>query len=76
MPVILEHEHYGSSVARDAWKDGSLLIRSVEEYHASYMSDPLVAARVSRKEPQDDRRDQPASRLPDPASRSNVAQAN
>ena len=38
MPVILEHEHYGSSVARDAWKDGSLLIKSVEDYHASYMS--------------------------------------
>jgi hypothetical protein len=34
----LEHEHYGSSVRRNAWGDGSLLIRSVEEYHASYMS--------------------------------------
>ena len=38
LPVVLEHEHYGSSVAKKAWGDGSLLIRSVEEYHASYMS--------------------------------------
>ena len=37
-PVVLEHEHYGSSVAKNAWGDGSLLVRSVEEYHASYMS--------------------------------------
>jgi hypothetical protein len=38
MPVVLEHEHYGSSKRRGAWEDGSLLLRSVEEYHASYMS--------------------------------------
>ena len=38
MPVILEHEHYGPSVSKKAWKDGSLLIKSVEDYHASYMS--------------------------------------
>jgi hypothetical protein len=37
LPVILEHEHYGSSVARKAW-DPELLIKSVEEYHASYLS--------------------------------------
>jgi len=37
LPVILEHEHYGSSVNRNAWKP-ELLIKSVEDYHASYMS--------------------------------------
>ncbi len=37
LPVILEHEHYGSSKQRGAWS-GDLLIRAVEEYHASYMS--------------------------------------
>ena len=36
--VILEHEHYGGSKQRGAWGDGSLLARSVEEYHAAYMS--------------------------------------
>ena len=38
LPVVLEHEHYGPSVDRNAWGDGSLLLQSVEEYHASYMS--------------------------------------
>ncbi len=38
MPVILEHEHYGGSKARNAWGDGSLLLKSIEDYHASYMS--------------------------------------
>lgn len=38
LPVIVEHEHYGSSKKRDAWKDGSLLIKAVEEYHASYLT--------------------------------------
>lgn len=38
LPVVLEHEHYGSSVRKNAWGDGSLLLRSVEEYHAAYMS--------------------------------------
>ncbi|MHB8902626.1 MAG: DUF4832 domain-containing protein [Thermoguttaceae bacterium] len=38
LPVVLEHEHYGSSVARNAWREGELLERSVEEYHAAYMS--------------------------------------
>ena len=37
LPVILEHEHYGSSKARHAWS-GDLLLKSVEDYHASYMS--------------------------------------
>ncbi|MCX7048227.1 MAG: DUF4832 domain-containing protein [Candidatus Sumerlaeota bacterium] len=37
-PVILEHEHYGSSKQRGAWGDGSLLLKAVEDYHASYMS--------------------------------------
>ena len=37
MPVILEHEHYGSSKARGAWR-GDLLLKSVEDYHASYLS--------------------------------------
>ena len=38
LPVILEHEHYGPSKKRNAWGDGSLLLKAVEEYHASYMS--------------------------------------
>ncbi|MBN2472972.1 MAG: DUF4832 domain-containing protein [Pirellulales bacterium] len=37
-PVVLEHEHYGPSVKRDAWRGGALLAQSVEEYHAAYMS--------------------------------------
>lgn len=37
MPVILEHEHYGGSVARKAWSP-DLLLKSVEDYHASYLS--------------------------------------
>lgn len=37
MPVIIEHEHYGSSKARGAWS-GDRLVKSVEDYHASYMS--------------------------------------
>ncbi len=37
LPVILEHEHYGSSKVRGAWS-GDLLLQSVEAYHASYMS--------------------------------------
>ncbi len=36
-PVILEHEHYGSSKKRGAWKSDRLL-QAVEEYHASYLS--------------------------------------
>jgi hypothetical protein len=37
LPVILEHEHYGSSKERKAWS-GDLLLKSIEDYHASYMS--------------------------------------
>ena len=37
-PVILEHEHYGSSKARGAWGDGHLLLKAVEDYHAGYLS--------------------------------------
>ncbi len=37
-PVILEHEHYGASKERGAWGDGSLLLKAVEDYHASYLS--------------------------------------
>jgi hypothetical protein len=37
LPVILEHEHYGASKQRKAWS-GELLAKSVEDYHASYMS--------------------------------------
>lgn len=37
MPVILEHEHYGNALKRGSW-DKELLLKSVEEYHASYMS--------------------------------------
>jgi hypothetical protein len=36
-PVIIEHEHYGSSKKKGAWS-GDLLLKSVEDYHASYMS--------------------------------------
>ena len=37
LPVVLEHEHYGGSKERGAW-DGKLLLKSVEDYHASFMS--------------------------------------
>jgi hypothetical protein len=37
LPVVLEHEHYGSSKVRRAW-NGDLLVKSVEDYHASFMS--------------------------------------
>ena len=38
MPVILEHEHYGGSKDRGNWGSGSLLLKAVEDYHASYLS--------------------------------------
>ncbi len=38
LPVIVEHEHYGPSKERGAWGDGSLLIKAVEDYHASYLT--------------------------------------
>jgi len=37
LPVILEHEHYAGSKGRKAW-NGDLLLKSVEDYHASFMS--------------------------------------
>lgn len=37
MPVVLEHEHYGGSVEKKAWSK-DLLLKSIEDYHASYMS--------------------------------------
>jgi len=37
MPVILEHEHYNGAKKRGCW-DKDLLLQSIEEYHASYMS--------------------------------------
>ena len=37
LPVILEHEHFGSSKKRGAWS-GERLIKAVEDYHASYLS--------------------------------------
>lgn len=37
MPVILEHQHYGASKSNNAW-NAALLLKSVEDYHASFMS--------------------------------------
>ena len=37
LPVIIESEHYGSSISKGAW-DGDLLVQSVEVHHASFMS--------------------------------------
>jgi len=37
LPVVLEHEHFGSSKRKGAW-DGELLLKAIEDYHASYMS--------------------------------------
>jgi len=36
VPVILESEHYGPSRERGVWGDGSLYLKAIEEYHASY----------------------------------------
>ena len=36
LPVILEHEHYGPSLEKGAWRR-DIFIRAIEEYHASYM---------------------------------------
>ncbi|GAB4143457.1 MAG: DUF4832 domain-containing protein [Thermogutta sp.] len=38
LPVILESEHYGPSENRAAWGDGSMYVRAMFEYHASYAS--------------------------------------
>jgi hypothetical protein len=35
-PVVLEMEHYGSSVKKGCWEDGSLFLKAIEAYHASY----------------------------------------
>lgn len=37
LPVILEHQHYGPSKRNGAW-DANRLWKSVEDYHASFMS--------------------------------------
>jgi len=37
-PVVLECEHYGGSRDRGNWQDGSLYLRAVEDYHASFAS--------------------------------------
>ena len=37
MPVVLEHQHYGMSLNDKAWSE-DLLLKSIEDYHASYMS--------------------------------------
>ncbi len=37
VPVILEHEHFGGSRDRGAW-DKELLLKSIEDYHASFLS--------------------------------------
>jgi len=38
VPVVLESDHYGASVRNGAWGDGSLYLKAIEEYHASYAS--------------------------------------
>lgn len=38
LPVVLESEHYGPSARSGAWGDGSLYLKAIEEYHASYAS--------------------------------------
>jgi len=36
VPVVLESEHYGPSLKRGNWKDGSQYLEAIEKYHASY----------------------------------------
>lgn len=36
LPVVLEMEHYGPSVSRGCWEDGSLFLRAIEDYRAAY----------------------------------------
>ncbi len=38
VPVVLECQHFGPSVERGAWQDGSLYLQAVEDYHAAYAS--------------------------------------
>ena len=37
LPIVLEHEHYEPAKKKCAWS-GELLVKSVEDHHASYMS--------------------------------------
>jgi hypothetical protein len=37
-PVIIESEHYGGSVARGNWGDGSGFLQAIQDYHADYAS--------------------------------------
>jgi hypothetical protein len=37
LPVILEHQHFGASKRNNAWQP-ELLLKSVEDYHAAFMS--------------------------------------
>lgn len=51
LPVVLEHEHYGSSKQKGAWVP-ELLLKAVEDHHASYMSihwDPAVLLAENRE---------------------------
>ncbi len=36
LPVVLEMEHYGHSVSRGCWEDGSLFLKAIEDYRAAY----------------------------------------
>lgn len=36
LPVVLEMEHYGHSVNRGCWEDGSLFLKAIEDYRAAY----------------------------------------
>ena len=38
LPVVLEMEHFGHSVKRGCWEDGSRYLAAIEDYHASYAS--------------------------------------
>jgi len=37
-PVFIESDHYGGSVQRGWWGDGSGFLQAIEDYHASYAS--------------------------------------
>ena len=36
--VVLESEHYGPSAKSGAWGNGSLYLKAIEDYYASYAS--------------------------------------
>lgn len=36
-PTLIEHEHYGSSMSKNVWGEGKLLLEAVEKYHASHV---------------------------------------